>query len=113
MFNCQSRPAYQTPTDYLFPISLEHIAPFDKTEALPIADVSFLSKGDIVRYERLNDAGEVIKVNYYAQKAHIRIASTIRFWVDVKSISLLKVAANQAAETCVRARLPGSSPRPT
>jgi len=105
MFNCQSRPAYQTPTDYLFPISLEHIAPFDKTEALPIADVSFLSKGDIVRYERLNDAGEVImfacgkviNVNYYAQKAHIRLAITIRFWVDVKSISLLKVAANQAA----------------
>lgn len=88
---------HQKPVDYL---------PFDTTEALPLPDVAFLSKGDIVRYERLNERGEVvmfaegkvINLNYHAQKVHIRIASTIRFWVDVKNISLVTVAANLAAE---------------
>lgn len=91
------------------PDLLENSLPFDATEALPLPNVEYLSKGDIVRYERLNDLGEVImfaigqviNTNRHAQKVQLFVNSTLRFWVDVASVSLLKVTANAAVETAV------------
>jgi len=78
--------------------------PLDITEALPLPSVAFLSKNDIVCYERLNDAGEVImfavgkviNLNSRTQQVQVRVSGALRFWVSVECISLMK-AANQAA----------------
>lgn len=93
----------------IYPDLLEDALPFDTTEAPPLPNVEYLSKGDIVRYERLNDFGEVImfaigqviNTNCHAQKVQLFVNSTLRFWVDVASVGLLKVTANAAVETAV------------